>query len=275
MKLSRVGTLVGALVVGALLGVLLGSEDGCGVGCGLGMLLGSADGNDDGPKSVADSFNWALHFIGSMYLLGLLSIGIDLSERLLNRLRTGLQMVTDYSGMGCPEEALRLICKAFEEDVTAGVSFLRAGDVNPICRAVLAAHQGFTAPFCIFGDILQRCPPAILKKVQRISEKMKARARNAMARGMDHKSAMSKYALMFMNKGMEAMMESIGDFNPADCVAHCFKHAQQCRMFPDNGDGQNGSRLRGCVAGKAQTLFFLFTKTFQTHTFSIYDIICA
>ena len=83
--------------------------------------LVAADGNDDGPKSVADSFNWALHFIGSMYLLGLLSIGIDLGERLLNTLRAGLEMVTDYSGMGCPEEALRLICRAFEEDVTIGV----------------------------------------------------------------------------------------------------------------------------------------------------------
>lgn len=84
-------------------------------------------------------------------------------------LRRGVHVSTEYSGMGGAEERLRQL--VVESELRFGERFentrcVRAGDKDQ-CRSILVAHGGsITAPRCIFGDILARCPAADLVRLR-------------------------------------------------------------------------------------------------------------
>ena len=121
---------------------------------------GSEVAPSEGPDTIADSFAWAQQFFLTMGIISEMVIGVNLAMRLQSVLAAGLRMITDYSGTGCPEEAVRLILVALGGDMLHGglVRFLRAGDVSAICRGTLLAHLGPLSPHCVFGDILSRVP---------------------------------------------------------------------------------------------------------------------
>ena len=108
---------------------------------------------NEGLTSVDTILGWPRECWEVLQVLGLFKIGIDLGDRLLKTLQTGLRIATDYSGVGCPEESLRLIVAAAAVELPNLIQFSRAGDVTRICRTVLFSHRSFAAPQCVFGDI--------------------------------------------------------------------------------------------------------------------------
>ena len=71
---------------------------------------------------------------------------------------TGVRLGSDYSGLGTAEEALRCLSLALSRRRGCSIRLdaQRASDKEVDCRTVLlhsAASFGFSAPFCVQGDI--------------------------------------------------------------------------------------------------------------------------
>jgi hypothetical protein len=211
--------------------------------------------HESGPATAKEAFQWPAHFLEAMYLFGLFGIGVDLKERFIQALMRGLWLATDYSGMGCFEEAVRQVvngCNVISESTptySQYVRFLRAGDSSEPCRAALLGNLAWTKAECVFGNILQRCPAHILKKATHLGIRCKASALRAIEQGMDRKQALSRYGFKYMEKCMKFMMP-VEVTDAESFCSHCFKHDRQCRFFKDIELSFAG--LRGMVAGKTK-----------------------
>jgi hypothetical protein len=80
---------------------------------------------------------------------------------LLSTAFKGFNLITDYSGMGCPEMSFRMIQEALVKMGFVDEAFklhhaVRALDIKPLCRRVLRAHSD--APTHAMSDIMQRIP---------------------------------------------------------------------------------------------------------------------
>ena len=202
-----------------------------------------------GPFTMADTFLWAQQFLQTMGLLSVFCIGVDLEARLRATLGAGLQLITDYSGMGCPEEALRLILIAVGGGLleSGKVRVLRAGDLNAICRGVLLAHLGPLSPHCVFGDILSRAPKTMLTRLQSLAKACQKRADAAIVGGMGMKMAIDKYAMVFFKKASARIIKSVDAVDPSELKSLCHRHLRRCCSLADWCVEFSG--LRGCVAG--------------------------
>ena len=100
----------------------------------------------DGPKSRTGAFMWALHFVA------LAASILGHGELLWKCHRLVVNLSTSFSGMGCPEIALSMICAAlagcFESHGSQGLRFVKpvinvlvALDVEKHCRHILAHHD--------------------------------------------------------------------------------------------------------------------------------------
>ena len=97
---------------------------------------------------------------------------------LLSTAFKGFNLITDYSGMGCPEMSFRMIQEALVKMGFVDEAFklhhaVRALDIKPLCRRVLRAHSD--APTHVMSDIMQRIPVPT-------REELIALARHAQAR---------------------------------------------------------------------------------------------
>ena len=125
-----------------------------------------------GPQTVVESTDWAaksLHSLSNEMLLQFL-------DKFQNG---GVTIYTDYSGIGSGEESFRQLCRAAEKMLSAGrvmAGRARAADIDINCRGILAAgaldatnppsaeDMCFT-PSCVLGDIRERCPSPLWKRL--------------------------------------------------------------------------------------------------------------
>ena len=117
-----------------------------------------------GPRTVAEVFRWAEFAWLSLKGIGDVLFNTDFSVRLAASLRAGVVLSTDYSGMGGPEECFEMIAEQaqFEDDpkdLLRNITSQRSGDSERACREVLCERAGPLASSCVFGDIMDRCPP--------------------------------------------------------------------------------------------------------------------
>ena len=64
-----------------------------------------------GPSTVEGAFEWPRDFWSTFFKTNIDS-GLNLGDTLKETLKAGLSLDTEYSGMGGPEEALRMILRA-------------------------------------------------------------------------------------------------------------------------------------------------------------------
>ena len=128
---------------------------------------GSAS-HEPGPANLLDIFGFA-----DLHLRRLASndLGIDFAALLHQRITKGdgIVLTSDYSGMGGAEEAMRLVAEALARKYNSAgkpVRFARSGDKSMSCRRVLAAHTGDCTPTCITGDILERLPKRMRRRLE-------------------------------------------------------------------------------------------------------------
>lgn len=124
------------------------------------------EGRLNGPSTALESVVWAPRAWESMAVQGQAFFDEDFGVRARERLRKGLTLTTDYSGIGCPEEALdhvvtagqALAAEADEAEIPdSGFKSMRAGDQARQCRDILLHHSGRFKPQCVHRDILERC----------------------------------------------------------------------------------------------------------------------
>eukprot|EP00434_Breviolum_minutum_P045092 symbB.v1.2.040355.t1/scaffold7167.1/size12942/2 len=121
----------------------------------------------EGPKTALESMMWPMQIWQSLEVQGLKFFGIDFGVKARQSLFKGLLLTTDYSGIGCPEEAFDKVLLAAkivaeekgEEGPVPNAQFrcLRAGDKEGHCRDILLNHGGRFQPECVHGDTLDRC----------------------------------------------------------------------------------------------------------------------
>ena len=118
-----------------------------------------------GPKDAETALGW----IGTV-LAALSATWPSAVDRLLACLGRGIDIVTDYSGVGMPEHFFSMLTTTVQakfpnSGVNRGcVKFLRASDCNQDCRRVLCNSN--PGPQCILGDLTHRAPDQFLQKVK-------------------------------------------------------------------------------------------------------------
>ena len=198
---------------------------------------------------------WPWHDWHALCQQGLCFFGTDFTKLALTNLRGGLQLTTDYSGIGSPEEALTQMlgvashmAASVNEDFPEPHHFcsVRVGDIARHCRQILEAHVGFLKPRCVFGDILDRCP-------QEAQQQMSAVLEDA-AKKLGKHAADKKAKRARLEVGRDAIREmasfmldvsAAGDVR--EVTAHCDVHQGKCHVIHRPREGFEGLHVH--IAG--------------------------
>ena len=95
-------------------------------------------------------------------------------DAMLDKIISGVELSTDFSGVGCAEHAGHYINAALRltgdlAEGAKGIAFSRCGDINSACRKALrlGAHDNQ----CIFGNAQDRLPDGMLHDVKALWHK--------------------------------------------------------------------------------------------------------
>lgn len=182
-------------------------------------------------------------------------MGIDFGLALATTFTNGVNLRTDYSGVGTPEVALAHIQTAMERlglNTGRGLRCSAASDIEASCRRILKAHVGRSRPACVFGDILERLPAHVLSDVKRLLDVHKRAAEEAIeecgaARRRDviHRFGRSFAKAAFDSFAQEATMNP---FDAAQSRAWCFACKRKCPVFPcANEDAERRVAVGGVI----------------------------
>ena len=206
----------------------------------------SADYRHTGPSTADECMTFGAFGWAALKFNGLFHFKVDLSVKLRLMLEQGLGLSTEYSGYGSPEEALREIILYADSDVVPRVYCERSGDVQQVCRRVVAAHVSEPAvcPRCIFGDITARTSPSRAAKLQKLAKHARTQARIGiqLARNKTRKRAVVvKAGRWLMHHAMDVMLQDLGEDRAA--TAWCYNHERECRFARTARDVEhNGTR---------------------------------
>ena len=127
---------------------------------------------------------------------------VDLVQNALQRLKEGLWLTTDFSGMGGAEMSLEelLRTRPREVDAEVDVTVARACDSAAPCQETLTTHLGACRPECVFVDMLARVSTTLLDKVTALQDQMRANAEKAKLTGMSEAEANEKYGKQLWTK---------------------------------------------------------------------------
>ena len=194
-----------------------------------------------GPLTVDDALMWPAHFSKAMQDNRL---RCGFFERLVETLGKGLDMSTDYSGVGQPEISMNNIVAHLRQigmNVGQGVRCVRASDISAVCRRVLLAHVD--GPEHVHGDLLHRVPDSFGLAVQQAVATCKEHAENMIASG-ERPAISYKWTGQMMEDKLVALLKHVGrDSEPM--LAKCFRCNKKCRISAS----PEGDRLSLHVAG--------------------------
>lgn len=185
-----------------------------------------------GPSTLEELLDWPMQIVQ-----GIRSSGAPEDEELALRLQTnfagGVKAYTDYSGMDCPKEAMRLGVLATEKSFgmtfpSPPFTFVRASDKGLLQQRVLAdLAQMDGEPFsCLFGDLLERLPPAARQHLEAALPEQGATKQEKSQAYQDIRSwLLSNRAWAF----------------PDDAQSFCYVHGCECPVRPP-AQGQKRKR---------------------------------
>ena len=200
-----------------------------------------------GPSCLAEVWDWAPALLAQMQAQ---ADGKVMLDSVRDCLSAGLQVNTDYSGMGGPEMSLHVIMDALaSKQAHMNVRFWRASDILPHARAVLCCEAGRPGPEHVFGDILQR---ASAKTSRRLAA-AHACAQRELARLLE---SGSEWGQVCQDVGAKMMDNVYSILNresfDLDRKAFCYKHRRMCRVHgPESCEAPPATRL--AVAGSTCT----------------------
>jgi hypothetical protein len=217
-----------------------------------------------GPKIAEAALGW----IGSV-LAALSAAWPSAVDRLLACLGRGIDIVTDYSGVGMPEHFFSMLTKTVQAKFpNSGVNrgclkFLRASDCNQDCRRVLCNSN--PGPQCVLGDLTHRAPGQFLQKVKAMWGEMSREFARRKQAGEDKRLLVNDLGRQIALATAEVAKESAtADVFPNEFAnnAHlgginskelCFMHDMLCSVLPGVHDRLVNGRICIAIAGMVCT----------------------
>lgn len=77
---------------------------------------------------------------------------------------------------------------------------LRAGDIEDHCRKLLLVGPGIMRPQCIFGDILQRCPDRVSRKLDAVASQCRDAVAALVSAGVPEYAAAKRVGMSFLDE---------------------------------------------------------------------------
>ncbi len=123
------------------------------------------------------------------------------------------------------------------------VKLVRSGDLEHHCRRLLLQRSPGDMlqlhPGCVFGDIMVRCAPDDLLRVNELLEQHLGTV-NALISKKARKREIVKQGRRFFKKAARIMLRA-GRIDPGTLVAHCYTAAHDgfdCKVLPQRTAGQ-------------------------------------
>ena len=210
---------------------------------------GPWSGRQNGPVGLADVTSWVKWAVEAI-LRSPHGKGCEDSFRHVFQGGGGLQICTDYSGMGTVEMAIASILDELSlrmgSELAANVRFYRAADIAPLCRDILMSPSR-SSPEHVFGNVTHRVPVEIRNQLWEAREVANKQFASYLQAGFSSKEA----ACLAGDEMAEEMIGTLETCSFAsDARAWCYKHKRQCRIHgpPHAADG-----LRLVAAGTTCT----------------------
>lgn len=172
---------------------------------------------------------------------------VSLISRLKGNLCKGIELATDYSGFGGPEESPRSIVQASTEHFSLGreainVCILLCGDVDHACRQMLAEtlRSSCSSGF-VFGDILERCAEEDLSEMDRLLALHNNEVKGVLSRPA-RKRAIAKHSRDFFKQCSRVMFRK-GRVCTQTSVAKCYHHDKLCSVLPPRSTSSRAKRI--------------------------------
>ena len=171
-----------------------------------------------GPQNVGDLANWPLDVAKGLTQFSPQDKEIEM--RLKAHALNGLNVYTDYSGIDCPRECLRLgfagLSKLHGWKTSNPVTHSRSSDMDSACRDVLLEYAKHDSG-CVFGNLLERLPAWAQDWIQSATPPSKL--------DIEQKRNMNKSIADWVSKNA---FELFSD----SATSWCFAHGCNCPAHP-------------------------------------------
>ena len=197
-----------------------------------------------GPESLDGLMDWPAQFLMRCDDVGLRGI-------IEHNLAQGVRLYSDYSGMGCFEQAAAQLHATMEDlgyNTGKGFEGIRASDNKRLQTTVLMGHAKPEGPTHVFGDLLQRIDKNTFEVLTKIKVYYTKVYHERLAAG-DPNTTLQKTLGMQM---IQAMQERLQECN-LKTQAWCFTHNDFCSLEGEDGPGKGS--LRMACAGTTCTDF--------------------
>ncbi|CAE7219964.1 unnamed protein product [Symbiodinium sp. CCMP2592] len=181
-----------------------------------------------GPRNPIESMLWPFQELESLRDQGQKFFSVDLAALASDRMLQGIVMTTDYSGMGCPEEALQQLLQAV----------LICTDRN---------QDPEVPDRCVHGNIMDRCTKKLQDRMEQARTTCLAVVLKQIENGKGKKSASVVEAGRATVRKIAKFMLCKTALRSVTRHAHCYIHDKMCPVIPDAGTGGKGLRVH--VAG--------------------------
>ena len=221
-----------------------------------GMLAAADADATAGPDNFEDLFNRAPQFLHQMKGH---TVGALIADTMVASLRQGIQINSDYSGIGSAEMALHTIAKSAlgNTDPTA-LLFWRACDTQRAARKCLAANAECNSQH-IFGNIMMRVSLTTRNKMMRAYDDLNTQFKELLGRVLDDGSRDARdQRAAFAEACGATLFNKLWDILSAitfniNAKAWCQKCKQNCRVHGPIELETNKLRMRVAVAGTTCT----------------------
>ena len=193
------------------------------------------------PSTLPGLMNWAAQYVSELH-------SANLSSTLVTNLAKGVNLFSDYSGVGSLEQVARHIHRAVQHiglEPGRGFVSIRACDIAKLPQKVLLHHdEGPEKPKHIFKDLTERVPTAIMEDLHRIREKYLAERAETLQQATKKHPERVKERLDRIGKQLvRALQRRLQDhpLRPED-RSSCVRHGKLCPM-----DGYPKEKFTGGV----------------------------
>ena len=157
-------------------------------------------------RVFSDLFEWP-----AVYPKRIQDVCPDAVANFATKLEQGIQMVTDYSGVGPPEVCMQFVVDALPK-IAGGVApegcfqCERASDIDTCCRQILLCHEGPGAPACVFGQFSERCPAYLVKQSEELLQLHRQAWEDDQKQGRADKATKLRHGREFIDASMQVML---------------------------------------------------------------------
>ena len=175
-------------------------------------------------------------------------------ELLVLVLNAGIDVYTDYSGMGMPELCLAMMtalmassCPGCQPDV----KLIRCGDIDSDCRGIMDHHQSTLESTCTFGDLRDRVPRQFRVSAEDMHSDFNQVYQQRLEQGECQQLLVVELGRALANKASNEVKDYVNAHRESllGSTAYCYKHSRQCPVYKGLPEQRSNGRRSLAVAG--------------------------